>query len=149
MILGLLKIKTILLGISLLLFSSSDISSACLCVRYPVSLSKELKKARAVFVGEVVDVTGNPNKDFIEAVRFKVITSWKGIKTPEVVVYTNYSGCDCRYFLRGRRYLVYAYKEELLMTHCCTYNREYSESMEEIVLKELGEGKAPKGKNIK
>ena len=58
----------------MLLFSSSDISSTCLCVRYPVSLSKELKKARAVFVGEVIDVTGNPNKDFIEAVKFKVIT---------------------------------------------------------------------------
>src|ERR1051325_3213819 len=89
---------------------------ACSCVD-PLTPREELKKARAVFVGEVVEVeelmpSGKlTNDNFLYIVRFKVQQYWKGVKRQEILIHTNLPVDDCGklYFEEGKQYLVYAF----------------------------------------
>ena len=76
---------------------------------------KKLRKARAVFVGELVE-TGTNDKDNFATVslKFKVETYWKGIKEPYVTV-VSAPGicCTCGLAVHvGQRYLIYAFDME-------------------------------------
>src|ERR1044072_7680069 len=94
-----MKHLLILVGIFLLLLAPGD-AFACTCAN-PLPPRKELKKARAVFVGEVLEVKEltSANKlaegKFLFAVRFRVDQYWKGITTPEVTILTDMPLGDC------------------------------------------------------
>jgi hypothetical protein len=75
-------------------------------------------EARAVFIGEVVDIveprTNNPRAplaDRLYAIKFKIERSWKGVSNQEVVVLSDQGRAGCfswGSFVKGQRYLVYA-----------------------------------------
>lgn len=94
---------------------------ACSCIDPPPPL-KELKKARAVFVGEVVEVEERIDIDdeYRYIVKFKVERYWKGVKQPEIVILSNLPLGDCGrlYFEAGKKYLVYAFGKQLIAYGC-------------------------------
>lgn len=83
-------------------------------------VAEERNESRAVFVGEVVEVTSDPNLLEVE-VKFKVERSWKGFRASEITITTGRGGGDCGYrFEIGERYLVYASgSEKQLGTNIC------------------------------
>ena len=107
--------------------------------------SKKLKEARAVFIGEVVEIGHNDKSRWATvAVKFKVEKYWKGVKEPYITVVTA-PGICCTCGLKveaGTRYLIYAFDLEdgQIETSLCTSAPVDSElSIEE--LKVLGKGK--------
>jgi len=112
---------------------------ACDCPA-PESPKKEVKKATAVFVGEVItDTDKNLNRTWIE---FKVERFWKGPKTKKITVNSGW-GSDCVYlFKSGKKYLIYAYGSELMVgSRGCTRTTDLDSAAAD--LKELGEGERP------
>ena len=70
-----------------------------------------LHYAKAVFVGEVVEIGSTPQAQqeqdaSASAVRFRVERYWKGVKTKEMTVHSDLSGCGPS-FTVGKKYLVY------------------------------------------
>jgi len=108
------------------IFTFSQSAEACTCRPTPegYSISKQVREARsaagAVFTGEVVEITESSDGYYV-AVRMKVASKWKGVKSKEVVVYTGRGGGDCGYsFSVGGKYLVYASRMEgRLFTNIC------------------------------
>ena len=107
----------------------------CSCVEYP-NTSTAFRKAKAVFVGEVVyvaehshypkrweedDDDGDP-LPFIRLVTFKIETSWKGARRSEVEVWIDmrFFHCSGLNFRKGEKYLVYAreHKGSLVLYWC-------------------------------
>lgn len=96
------------------LYSPSFYACSCVMPEVPQAFSE----ARAVFIGEVVDIveprTNNPRApvaDRLYAIRFKVERSWKGLSNQEVVVLSDQGRAGCfswGSFVKGQRYLVYA-----------------------------------------
>ncbi len=73
--------------------------------------------ARAVFAGEVLEITNTPQSEremgvTPYSVRLRVNRYWKGVKTREVTVHTDMVGCG-PHFEVGRTYLVYGFGKEL------------------------------------
>ncbi len=73
----------------------NTVGYACSCAD-PLTPRREMKKARAVFAGEVIEIKEEltQSKELTDAkylctVRFKVERYWKGINSPEIVVLTN------------------------------------------------------------
>jgi hypothetical protein len=91
-------------------------SHACSCVTPEVP--QALREARAVFVGEVIEIvephTDNPKaalSDRLYAIKFKVERSWKGATSREIIILSDQGRAGCFSwgpFLKGERYLVYA-----------------------------------------
>jgi hypothetical protein len=119
-------------------------ADACSCMR-PRPPCEEYGRANAIFIGLVTDAsvasneTGtpgvynlNPEKTF----RFTVEESFKGISSAEVDIVTGSGGGDCGYsFLKGERYLVYAFrgpKSEKLSTNICTRTTSLVHSNEDL-----------------
>ena len=149
---NLIKILSLLFFI-VLTVHQPNISSTCDCLQ-PKSPTEELKIAKAVFVGKVVEViepdlskTTRGGRDNLIAlmekssrrIKFKIERTWKGISLDEITVTT--PPTSCRYdFKVGERYLVYAYGMRItnLGVSKCTRTRKLQEAVED--LKELGEG---------
>jgi hypothetical protein len=71
-----------------------------------------LHYAKAVFVGEVVEIGSTPRAQQEQcasalAVRFRVEQYWKGVNTKQITVHSDLTGCGPS-FTVGKRYLVYA-----------------------------------------
>ena len=127
--------------------------SLAAAVAYPCSCEfmkpkKKLKEARAVFIGEVVEIGHNDrDRHASVAVRFKVERYWKGIKEPYVTVVTA-PGICCTCGLKvevGVQYLIYAFPLEngqLETSLCDSAPAESERSIEE--LRVLGKGKVLK-----
>jgi hypothetical protein len=125
---------------------------ACRCVIDPnqtleQKINANLKTAKAVFSGEVVEIYSSffgqdPPKQNI-LVRIKVEESWKEILPEEINIVTNISSCGYR-FEKGKSYLVFAYSsdEYNLSTAKCLLNKELENAADE--LKILGKGKKDK-----
>ncbi len=138
-------IVTVILLASYLTLSIPD-SYACSCAD-PLPPRKEMKKARAVFIGEVIDVKIHTHPErltddnYLYAVTFKVEKYWKGVKNPEIVIKTNLPLGDCGLldFQEGNKYLVYAFGKKLV-AYGCRRNKKLEYASED--LRELGEGKS-------
>jgi len=102
-------------------------AAACSCAG-PPPLAVDLERQTAVFAGEVVDIeeaNGGLMRSSADPMRvtFEVDTSWKGVRTKQVVVQTAMSGASCGYesFEVGRKYVVFATGPmEQLETGLCT-----------------------------
>ncbi len=130
-------------SVILLLFTQID-ALACSCVSLGSTLEQDvkanLKRAKAVFTGEIVEITKNPeNNGFIT--KIKVKESWKDYSPKEITLIGDGSSCEY-HFTVGKKYLVYAYEwNQKLTTDECIGNREIVKAAEE--LKILGKGKKP------
>ena len=124
-----MKIKLLVL-VLLLLFGSS-VAHACTCGRSG-SPTEDLRKHRAVFVGEVISVSQPIPKKLRNSkgrvyeirplieIRLRVLKAWKGVDRQTFVVQTNIpDGGSCGWTLReGQSYLVYAYGKLLMVSQC-------------------------------
>jgi len=106
----------------------------------PKSPSEELKRAAAVFSGEVGDIK-TEERSFV--VEIKVEKVWKGEIPKTIVVQTSKLASDCGYsFALGRKYLIYVYGGEPFTVSHCSRTKPLESASED--LKELGEGNQPK-----
>jgi hypothetical protein len=118
--------------------SYADPPVACSCLK-PLSPTKELKGATAVFVGEVCGIT--ENRDSLSA-EFSLEQVWKGSSQKQIIVQTSKYGSDCGIgFRMGVKYLVYAYGKDVLNVSRCSRTKEVDQAQED--LRELKEGKQP------
>ena len=112
-----MKKDLILAGlVSLLPLLAMSNAYACSCVKPEVP--QAFREARAVFIGEVVDITQPhtdrataPLADRLFRIRFKVERSWKGAAAHEIVISSDQGRAGCFSwgpFIKGRKYLVYA-----------------------------------------
>jgi len=88
--------------------------------------------SRAVFVGKVVGAKeqreeknedGTTTTYQVGEIYFSVEQSFLGVKSARIVIHSGTGGADCGYwFLKGKRYLVYAYGDSMdsLGTNICT-----------------------------
>ena len=126
----------VLFGVALVacLASSEARLSACTC-RLASSPCVAAGNARAVFVGQVVEITNvdpgalqaPPSLPFSRRIAFKVTESLRGELGDSVIVYTGSGGGDCGFqFSKGKSYLVYAsaLDREPLTTSTCSRTRE-------------------------
>ena len=99
------------------LFSlSAPNSYACSCVMPEVP--QAFREARAVFVGEVIEIVEPhsdapkaPPADRLYTITFRVERSWKGVTSQEISVLSDQGRAGCFSwgpFLKGKKYLVYA-----------------------------------------
>ncbi len=126
--------------------SAATIVYPCTCeIMKP---KKKLKEARAVFIGEVVEIGHNDKDNWATvAVKFKVERYWKGIKESYATVVTAPGVC-CTCGLKvelGGKYLIYAFDMEngqMETSLCTSASVESSRSIDELKL--LGKGKVLK-----
>jgi hypothetical protein len=126
-----------------LLFIPHRRTLACSCGF--LNTEKNLQFSNAVFTGRVIAIAKNPNPSPVgllddTLVTLFVMTSWKGVDEPLMVVKTNLSEASCGYdFEIGRDYLIFAYgKEKPLSTGLCAGARFLENASQE--LEELDKG---------
>ena len=132
-----------------------DVAVACSCKPSPPP-AEALKEARAVFTGEAIRVR-EPGTTAVRnrrgkivahkvtlgaEVRFKVIKVWKGLTRSVVTVYDGPCGFG---FVKGGRYLVYAYGDGRLGTSMCSRTKSIDAAQQDLTA--LGEGDHPSGRN--
>jgi hypothetical protein len=102
-----MKRVTILLASIALVIVVTNASLACVCnVR---SLSKRVRESRAVFVGTVTSrAQVTENGQTLWRNQFTVERYWKGVNSPDVIVYTTLDDCASTFSVDGK-YLVLAY----------------------------------------
>ncbi len=99
---------------------------SCTCAPKP-SVGKALSQSDAVFVGRVI-AWHNASIEFAPGHRsggytfvFEVERLFKGALSSEVAVLTGHGRGDCGYpFNVGEEYLIYAYRDNGLVTNICT-----------------------------
>jgi hypothetical protein len=95
---------------------------SCTCP-HPPSQRTYFRKAKAVFIGQVIEISEGGRDAYsgqrAYLIRFKVEKSWKGVKGDDVVASTTDVGIDNNTrtcggfnFVKGERYLIYAYVYE-------------------------------------
>ena len=104
---------------------------------------KELRKAGAVFTGEIVEIAPIPQGGSY-LIKFKVMKFWKGVKEEFVTVQSPGGLCGIPFNV-GEAWLVYAYGREL-WTDNCRRTKKAENAAED--LQALGRGKLPKTKSI-
>ena len=110
--------KRLLLHIAVLLtYVALSVPSAYACeCGGRGSPRKELGKSRAVFVGEVVEITDGEGGDPY-LIKFRVGSYWKGAKDQFVTISSPGGLCGIS-FKVGQRWLVYAYGQDLWTDAC-------------------------------
>jgi hypothetical protein len=100
--------------------------------------------SRAVFVGKVIGAKqqreqknedGTTTTFQIGEIYFSVEQSFLGVKSSRVVIHSGTGGGDCGFwFIKGQRYLVYAYGESMdtLSTNICTRTRGLDDADEDL-----------------
>jgi hypothetical protein len=126
---------------------SGTTTYACIC-KAP-SQQNAFRKASAVFTGQVIEINLRENMAITDpsealhpyAVRFKVERYWKGVTTSEVTVLSDQGTLPCYLgtLQRGKRYLVYAYGNSLLVSTSCSRTVPIDQASKD--LKKLGKGK--------
>src|SRR5262249_22567438 len=93
---------------------SSQVVHPCSCVYG--SARQELRKAKAVFVGQVIEVySGSGREDYPVIVELEVERYWKGVKkskTIEVLSDMGLHSCQSVLYKKGTKYIVYAYENK-------------------------------------
>lgn len=123
--------------LSLMALGAAD-AAACECGGKGAP-RQELRKAKAVFIGEVVEIKGGVNNEPY-LVKFEVERHWKGVKGPSTTVLSPGGLCGISFGV-GQRWLVYAYGDEL-WTDTCRRTTQVAHATED--LEALGKGKPPK-----
>lgn len=94
-------------------FAAAGEALACTCVRpKPGTLRSQVTTAyqdsRAVFTGEVLEVTRNETAARNE-VKIRIEKSWKNKLAKEITIYTGLDSAGCGFpFEVGKKYLIYA-----------------------------------------
>ncbi len=101
-----------------------------------------------IFVGRVIDRKKLKRRDvdwYEYRVTFKVERYWKGVDSPQIVVFTGIGGGDCGIrFIKGRDYIVFAtVLKGQLRTGICTLTTEVRRAPNIVKGLYLGEGKVP------
>lgn len=116
---------------------------ACSCISEQPSC-QAFGSARAVFVGKVTgareqrerkNADGTTTTYQVGEIYFNVEQSFLGVKSSRVVIHSGTGGGDCGYwFLKGQRYLVYAYGSSMttLTTTFCTRTRRLEDADEDL-----------------
>jgi hypothetical protein len=97
----------------ILLALTASPAYSCSCADIPQR--KVFRASRAVLLGEFVESFPSNDKDFLLAVKFKVIKQWKGEKKPDHVLLWGYDipeMCGDLKLEKGERYLIYADREK-------------------------------------
>ena len=109
--------------------------------------SKKLRKAKVVFVGEVVEIGRNDKSEWATvSVKFKVERYWKGEKEQYVTVVGAPSAagaCGLPVEL-GKKYLIYAFKSEGQLETSFCVSRSLENATEDLTI--IGRGKELKPK---
>lgn len=108
---------------------------------------KKLRKAKAVFIGEVIEIGENDKStDFPVTMKLKIEWRWKGAKETSITVVTTDDYCYGIHTSEGEKFLIYAYKtkEGQLETNLCVSMPLESATDD---LKIIGKGKEPKLKS--
>ena len=117
---------------------------ACSCAE-PPEPRDALERSSTVFSGMVVDVSteGAEGSAMRRAVKFDVISAWKGVDKAQMTVYTAMDSAACGIdFEVGKRYLVYTYDSEgNPNTGLCDRTKLLTVSGEDIA--KLGPGRPP------
>lgn len=134
----------------LLLWLTAANVYACECD--PPKAQKLFREAKAVFVGQVVEISestvplakGFPPHSY--AVKFKVKEYWKGVKGSEITVHSDLGGLPCQQFAyrKGETYFVYALGKDLISITGCTRSGSIDADYVLEQLKLFGKGKVPK-----
>lgn len=132
-------IKTVILSTIVLLVTLTVYPCECVVMK----TEKKLRKAKAVFVGEVVEIGSNEKSEWATvAVRFKVERYWKGIKEQFItVVGVSETAGACGLPVEvGEKYLIYAFKfdEGQLITSFCS-SRSLENAKDDLSV--IGDGK--------
>jgi hypothetical protein len=119
--------QTVVISFAIVLLSASGVLG-CSC-ETPTQRSA-YKKARAVFVGQVLNVKTTSSYtqktlDYPYAVTFHVEQSWKGVRGDSITILARapFFQCPGFTFREGARYLVYAYGDDLLVDVSCTQTK--------------------------
>lgn len=109
-----MKFLKLILMFCLIIFSADNIIG---CQPVFQRHTKYFRKAKAVFIGKVIEVGRNNNKDAdrltTNRIKFDVEKSWKGSKSQITVVADNdLYPCNNVEFRVGERYLIYAFNWE-------------------------------------
>jgi len=98
----------------------------------------DFRRARAVFVGQVVGIDRNrliPERlsgSVIYSAKFKIEKAWKGSWKSEIAVFTSREfACGGFDFQPGEKYLVYVFEGELVAFTSCSRTRPYSRSSDQ------------------
>jgi hypothetical protein len=119
-----------LLVYSLHLFNQTS-SAACVCTTVIRTPASEYAAASAVFVGTVKDIVLAEDSTTL-MVRFNVEEAFKGVTGIEATVQTDGNPEGCGYqFVRGEKYLVYAFGSSLLV-HKCSRTRPIAAAGEDL-----------------
>lgn len=134
-----------ILALALLLAPAKAYSCTCEVYGDGSPLS-DMHHARAVFVGEVLEIREATKSELEEGsgasiVRMRVEHYWKGIKSGEVNVETDMTGCGT-YFRVGEKFLVYGVGKRL--STACSGTRKLENAEKD--LKALGHAKEFKPK---
>jgi hypothetical protein len=135
------------------LFLSLTSTSVYACNCDPPKARKLFSDAKAVFVGQVIEISESTvplGKEFPPhsyAVRFKVFKYWKGVKGSEITVHSDLGGLPCQQFAfrKGETYLVYAFGRDLISITGCTRSGSIDADYVIEQLKLFGKGKVTKG----
>ena len=119
--------NTIFLLVFLLLCATHTYSCSCASR----SASKDFRTAKAVFVGEVIEVS----KGYPATVKFKIEKQWKGIKKLEIITSWGFEGvgsCGGFLFKEGEKFLVYAYGKELSVFTACSRTKGFKQAENDL-----------------
>jgi hypothetical protein len=131
--------------IMIFLFVNLGFINTLACQPVPISHYKYFRKAKAVFIGKVLDIKPNDGPDaearryFPYKIKFSVEKSWKG-KATEITVISdaNTSMCTAGEFKQGEKYLVYAFGKNLeVTTYIGNRTRLLGKALDEIERKEF------------
>jgi len=123
-------------------------AATCECKK-SLTPNEARKAAEAVFVGTVVESHRELTQGGYEwRVKLSVEQSWKGAEEDEVVVYV-VKNEDCTFsFEAGKRYLVYAWRQEgrgRLVTNACARTAPFDAGSEDLQKLGAGRPRAAKG----
>lgn len=134
---------TWLLFAAVLLLSAAKSVAACSCAGEGLPC-QSFGAARAVFVGKVTGAKeqresrmedGTKITYDVGEIHFKVEESFLGVKGQTATIFSGTGGGDCGYwFVRGERYLIYAYGDSVdkLYTNICTRTRPLADAEEDL-----------------
>ncbi len=150
-----MKSAALLVWFIALFFANQSNVPVCNCD--PASpRQQDIDEATAVFAGQVIYIEEiqahvlqadgtRPFKPQLE-VKFEVEELWKGADNAEFIIRTGVGQGDCGFkFVKGEKYVVYAYGKEMLRTTSCSRTVKLADAAED--LKELGKGKRVKQKS--
>ena len=127
-----MKLLTFVVILLLMPFLIPTRTFSCECVILGDGSPNSMRhRAKAVFIGEVLEVrvaTEAEREEYsnLYIVRMRVERYWKGIKSNEVTVETDLTGCGPNLQV-GEKYLIYGMEKRLNTTCTRTRKLEYAE----------------------